>query len=276
MISSSADAQVESIEEYDRSEIPVEDLDWAITEDITMAYEGEFYLPLTEEERVYWEEQDDWFPSTRSTLARNSVDFWVKEPRLTETGIKGGFEAKCLQNKVDIDEGDEVFRILMYDEEDRLNKSEVEERAEDILQQNTGYSTTPRGLLRIPIERRLSLQDAETSLEELEEDRNKFIENENSEEDRYFQLMETAPVSMPNDVFGKIRDTSSGVNYHINSVTIDTGYEDRIVVEVVQPSPWTDYTQDGETEYLEMELYEETETSKKSDDYKHNERVTGV
>lgn len=267
MISTKSDARVESIEVYGEEDIPVEELNWAIVEDIARAYEGEFYLPLTDEEQTYWKEQkDDWFPSTRSTAARNSLDFWIKQPEIEGNGLRGGFEAQCHQNPVELQEGDEVLRVLMYQEQDRLNKSEVEQEAEEILGNKYEENpTTPRGLLKIPIERRLTLQDAETSLEELEQDKNRFIDyEERGYENNRFQLLETVPVSMPDHIYGNIRSTTIEAAPHLNSTAVDPEYEDRIVVEVTQPLPNIDYSQQADEEqYLEMELYEETETSKK-------------
>ena len=262
MISTKSDARVESIDVYDREDIPVDELDWAIVEDIARAYEGEFYLPLTDEEQTYWtEEKDDWFPSTRSTAARNSLDFWIKQPGIDGDGLRGGFEAQCHQNPVELQEGDEVFRILMYQEQDLLNKSEVEQEAEEILGNNYEENpTTPRGLLKIPIERRLTLQNAETSLEELEQDKDRFIDYEAvGDKNNRFQLLETVPISMPDDIFGNIRSTTKKIAPHLNSTAVDPEYEGRIVVEVIQPLPHIDYSQQtDEDQYLEMKLYQAT------------------
>lgn len=262
MNSTKSDARVESIEVYVKEDIPVDDLDWAMVEDIARAYEGEFYLPLTDEEQTYWDEQkDDWFPSTRSTAARNSLDFWIKQPEIEGNGLRGGFEAQCHQNPVELQEGDEVFRILMYQEQDRLNKSEVEQEAEEILGNNYEENpTTPRALLKIPIERRLTLQGAETSLEELEQDKNRFIDYEAGDENNRFQLLETVPVSMPDDIFGNIRSTTKETAPHLNSTAVDLEYKGRIVVEVIQPLPHINYSQQtDEDQYLEMKLYDATE-----------------
>lgn len=164
----------------------------------------------------------------------------------------------------------------MYQEEDRLNKTETERNAEEILQQ--GYEedlVTPEGILNIPIEKDLSLHETETSLEELERDKDRFISYESDgREDNRFQLMETAPVSMPDDVFGKIRDTTQKGSYHINSVTVDPEYEGGVVLEVIQPFTDREYAKDDE--HLEMELYDKTEMSKKTENQLNIKEVIGV
>lgn len=278
MISSEDDARIESVSIYDRGDlydnpdILRDELEWAFTGEETRAYRGEFFQPLSEEEMDYWENQSDkWFESTRSTSARNSLHFWIDDWHMEENGMRGTFEGRSLQNYIDVEEGDEIFRILMYNEDDRLSITEVKDRASEIVleeEYRIGQNVlVDDNTLEVPIDRRLDLSFADTAFSELERNKNRNIQKQ---ERGYeggggfgrFELLESVPISMPEDLFGKIKDTSiKGHTYHLNSVAVDPGYEGGVVVEVAIPDTKTPEYPPGwdEQQYLEMELYKATE-----------------
>jgi hypothetical protein len=283
MISSNSDGRVESVNIYNRGDLYEnpdslrDELGWAFTGEETRAYRGEFFLPFTEEEMDYWRNQSEkWFESTRSTAARNSLHFWIDDWEMEEDGIRGSFEGRSLQNYIDLEEGDEIFRILMYEEDDQLSASEVRRRGDEIVQE--GEHRVEQNVLvddntvEIPVEKRLKLNFADTSFSELEDNRNQHINMEErefgSEENaNKFELLATVPVSMPDDLFGKIKDTSiKGHTYHLSSTIIDPEYHGSIVVEVAAPTKAPQVSKQpeylpgwGEDMYIEMELYENTE-----------------
>lgn len=277
MISSKSDAKVESVDTYERGDlygdqdIPSDELEWAFTGEETKAYRGEFFLPLTEEEIDYWNnDSEKWFESTRSTAARNSLHFWVDDWSMEEDGMGGTFEGRSLQNNIDVEEGDEIFRVLAY-EEDQLSASEVNRRADEVVQRGeyrVGQNElADENTLEIPIDKRLELDFDDTEFEELEEDKNQLIQKgekgyDGGGEFTSFELLETVPVSMPEDLFGRIKDTSiKGHTYHLNSVAVDPEYEGGVVLEVAMPDTKNPEYPPGwdEQQYVEMELYEVTE-----------------
>lgn len=271
MRSTKSDAKVESVEVYDRIDAPIDELEWAFTGEETRAYRGEFFLPFTDEEMDYWENQSEkWFESTRSIAARNSLHFWIDDWHMEQDGMIGSFEGRSLQNYIDIEEGDEIFRVLAYEEEDQLSASEISQRADDIVQKG-GYRVGQNVLvddntLEVPIDRRLKLDFEDKDFSELEADRNQSIQKREVGYDgggdfTRFELLESVPISMPDNLFGKIKDTSiKGHTYHLNSVAVDPEYEDRVVVEVAVPDTKNPEYPPGwdEQQYLEMELYKST------------------
>lgn len=277
MISSKSDAKVESVDIYDRIDIPVEELNWGFTGEETRAYRGEFFLPLSENEIDYWNNQSErWFESTRSTAARNSLHFWIDDWEMEEDGMRGTFEGRSLQNYIDVEEGDEIFRILMYEENDQLSPQEVNNRADEIAQEGEympGQKVSVDGnTVEIPVEKRLKLNFADTSFSELENNRNQHISMEERKfgsegNANKFEILATIPVQMPDDLFGRIQDTSiKGHTYHLSSTFIDPGYSGDIVVEVAAPTKASQVSKQpeylpgwGENMYIEMELYESTE-----------------
>lgn len=272
MISSKSDAKVESVDIYDRIDIPVEELNWGFTGEETRAYRGEFFLPLSENEIDYWNNQSErWFESTRSTAARNSLHFWIDDWEMEEDGMRGTFEGRSLQNYIDVEEGDEIFRILMYEENDQLSPQEVNNRADEIIpdgEYRVGENVLINdNTLEIPIDRRLDLSFTDTCFSELEGNKNQNIQKQGRgyEGDGgfgRFELLESVPISMPEDLFGWIKDTSiKGHTYHLNSVAVDPEYEGGVVAEVAIPDTKTPEYPPGwdEQQYLEMELYESTE-----------------
>lgn len=272
MISSKSDAKIESVEVYDRVDTPIDELDWAFTGEETRAYRGEFYIPLTDEEKDYWENNSErWFESTRSTAARNSVHFWIDEWNMEEDGMRGTFEGRSLQNNIDVEEGDEIFRVLAYEEDDQLSASEVNRRADEIVQggeYRVGENAlTDENTLQVPVDKRLELDFDDTNFEELEEDKNQSIQRgergyDGGGEFTSFELLETIPLSMPEDLFGRIKDTSiKGHTYHLNSVAVDPEYEGGVVLEVAIPDTKNPEYPPGwdEQQYVEMELYDATE-----------------
>lgn len=283
MISSKSDARVESVDIYDDSDLYEnpdvlgDELGWAFTGEENRAYRGEFFLPLTDEEMDYWENKSErWFESTRSTAARNSLHFWIDDWHMEEEGMRGTFEGRSLQNHIEVKEGDEIFRILAYEEDDRLSARDVRSRADEIVQEGeyrVGENVlTDDNTLEVAIDRRLALNSADTSFSDLESDRDQYISTDgrdfgNGADADKFELLETVPVSMPDDLFGRIKDTSiKGHSYHLSSTFIDPGYEGTVIVEVAAPtnSPLVSKEPEylpgwGEDMYIEMELYESTE-----------------
>jgi deoxycytidine triphosphate deaminase len=277
MISTESDAKVKSVDIYDRSDIPVDELNWAFTGEETRAFRGEFRLPFTDKEMNYWVNRSEkFFESTRSTAARNATHFWIDDWENEEDGMRGTFEGRSLQNYVDFEEGNKIFRILMYEEDDQLSAQEVKNRAGEIIEEDEygvgGNVLIDDNTLEIPIDRRLNLSFAETAFSELEGKKDQYINYEGREfggenDVEKFEVLETVPISMPDDLFARINDTSiKGHTYHLSSTFIDPGYDDRIVVEVAAPtkapivSKQPEYLPGwGEEIYLEMELYESTE-----------------
>lgn len=283
MISTKSDAIVESVNSYTRDELynntetVKDELEWAFTGEEKRAYRGEFSLTFTDEEMDYWENQSEkWFESTRSTAARNSLHFWIDDWHMEEDGMRGSFEGRSLQNHIDVEEGDEIFRVLAYEDDDLLSSSEVSRRAGEIVDEREyrigKNSIVDDNALEIPIERRLTLSSAEASFSDLESDRNRYIDMDgrdfgNGTDADTFELLETATISMPNDLFGRIKDTSiKGHTYHLSSTFVDPGYTGSVVVEVAAPTNAASVSKEpeylpgwGEDMYLEMELYEATE-----------------
>lgn len=261
MISTKADARIESLNTYTGDEELEEELDYLFVAEQPQAYKGEFYLPLSQSEKTYWRELEGKFASVRSTAARNSLDFWIESCQVLEEGVRGEFEGRAWKNSVKLEEGDEIFRILIYGEEDLLPGPEVEARADEILSE---YEITSNAL-KIPLKNRLKLKSAETSLQQLEEDKNRLIERAGDEDTsfRSFELLETCPISMPEDIFGRIIGTSiEGHSFHLNSVAVDPSYEGELVAEVAIPSGRQPEEPPGWYEtprYLLMELYESTD-----------------
>lgn len=275
MISTKSDAKVESVDIYDRIDIPVEELNWSFTGEETRAYRGEFFLPFSEKELNYWKKQSErWFESARSTAARNSLHFWIDDWEMEENGMRGSFEGRSLQNYIDIEEEDEIFRILMYKEDDQLTAPEVNSRIDEITKDGR-YRVGENALidnntLEIPIDRRLELSFTDNFFDELDGNKNQNIQKH---EQKYegggdfgkFELLKSAPISMPEDIFGRIKDTSiKGHTYHLNSVAVDPDYEGGVVAEVAIPDTKNPEYPPGwdEQQYLEMELYEATESIK--------------
>lgn len=256
---STQDARIESLESMDVAGY--------------MEYNGEYYLPLSEKDLEYISTPKNVIPSTRSTLARNSIDIDIKGPISFEKDptphIEGKFQGRSFYVPVELSEGDPIFRILFYREGDKLSKSQVEKRSDEILDRD--YEIDEAGVLKIPIEREYYLdlkEGGEISLKDLENDKNRLIKPK-GQSDRgeiitgEIGLFGTSPISMPDDLYGIIRDsTLQGHTYHINSRAIDPGYQGEVIAEIRYPKGLQPEDPPGEfddTIYLEVELYKATE-----------------
>lgn len=259
MISTTEDARVQSIETEEFDDLK--------------KYEGEFYLPLTEEEFDYFKDTEKGYISVRSRLARNSVDLDVKNPISIKQDptyhLSGEFIGESLQNPIEISPGDEIFRVLKYKPEDRLTGEELIHQAGEIVETDPEVK---EDTLQIPIENQLKLNKIESdkTVNELLEDKNQDISTIDSNYNSggilsEFVLFETADVELPDNVFGIVEGTSlEGHTYHLNSRAIDPNYKGGIVTEVCLPEGRQpeDPPNWDEPVLLNLSLYRKTESSR--------------
>jgi len=182
-----------------------------------------------------------------------------------DEGMKESFEGRSFQNPIEFYEGDEIFRILAYAEDDLLNNQELIDRADEIVPEAQYQIDSSR--LKIPIDRRLTLDRVAPDTDLLEDEKDRYIKRgstgfKGGGNLRSFELFETVPIEMPEDLFGRIKDASiKGHTYHLDSLAIDPGYDNRVVAEVAAPKrkqPEVPPSWQNDL-YLEVELYDSTE-----------------
>lgn len=186
----------------------------------------------------YVAEADHLDISVRSALARNGDDYRVTDMQYDDTAgtLTATLERDSYPGTPDVtvSEGDKILRFTAYDEDDRLYGEVL-----DAVAAGAVPGTVTEDTVLLPVDTRLHVAAPADSVPvaTLLDDRDQYITAGgpvDPEEWMYpFNLFETQPVAMPDDVYSLIRGTTWDDDArHLNSTVIDPGFSERIVTEI--------------------------------------------